>query len=329
MTGTGVETGRRKTGVGFTVGLGAVLIVVMWSGVCAAEVLNPSFETTYDGLPWPRPLPLYWWKGADHPSFNSFCTGLWSTDGDLSLALLSRAGTPIRYGDSQSFSQWAIDLTGVSSIVFDVKLMASAGVFDHFEASFVVDGFTLWHADEEGDYYDQEVSVVGLPESWWGHYIEIRLTALDTSDELGFAQSYWALWDNVRLQTEPTTIPAAIDLEPGTLNLRSNGKWVTCYIELAEGYSVGDIEGTTVTLDDISAYVDGRGWATSQASEDNITDHDGDGILERMVKFRREDVQAVVQSPRTLVTVLGCLTDGTAFEGTAVLQVLDQGAKKK
>ena len=33
-------------------------------------------------------------------------------------------------------------------------------------------------------------------------------------------------------------IPATIDFDPDTLNLGSNGKWVTVYIELLTGYDV-------------------------------------------------------------------------------------------
>jgi hypothetical protein len=75
--------------------------------------------------------------------------------------------------------------------------------------------------------------------------------------------------------------------------------------------------------------VDERGWATPQAGEGNIMDPDGDGILERMVKFDREAVQTVVQPPETTVAIQGYLADGTPFEGTAVLRVLDDGAKNK
>lgn len=328
MTGTGVMTDKRRRPVRSGVGLLAVLIVAVCSGVGAAQVLNPSFETTFTILGRAQPLPQDWWR-MDHSSFSSYGTDLWSTDGDLSAALLSRTGKPFRAGNYQSFFQWGVDLTGVNRIVFDVRLMASAGVFDHFEAAFLIDGDPVWWADAEGDYYDQQVSLAGLPEYWWGHFLEIRLTALDTTDALGFSESYWAFWDNIRLVTGPTTIPAVIDLDPGTLNLGSSGRWVTCYIELPEGYDVAQIDGATVALEGIGACVDGQGWATAQANEGNIVDHDGDGVLERMVKFDRAKVQTVVEAPQTTVTIEGSLAGGPDFEGTAVLRVLDKGAKKK
>ena len=113
MTGTDAVTDRARSTVPFAVGLSAVLVVFVWSGVCAAEVSNPSFETTYKGLPYPRLLPAYWWK-AQHPSFNSYCTDLWSTDGDLSAALLTRAGKTVNPGSHQSFCQ-LVDLTGMGT----------------------------------------------------------------------------------------------------------------------------------------------------------------------------------------------------------------------
>jgi len=322
MMGTGVVTKSERRGVCSAVGLLAVLTVVGWSGVCAAQVLNPSFEATYLGTPYPRLLPQYWWH-VDHPSFNSYCTDLWSTDGALSAALLSRGGKAVSPGNHESFYQ-LVDLTGIGSIVFDVQLTADpAGAFEHFEASFLIDGVPVWSEEAEGIYYDQQVSGLGL--SGW-HFIEMRITALDAGV---FTTTYWTLWDNLRLVEGPATIPAVIDLDPGTLNLGSNGRWVTCYIELAEGYDVAQIDGATVTLDGIAACVDQRGWATPQANAGNIMDHDGDGLLERMVKFSREAVQTVVQPPQTTVTIQGYLTDGTPFEGTAVLRVLDKNTKKK
>jgi len=102
------------------------------------------------------------------------------------------------------------------------------------------------------------------------------------------------------------SIPATIDCNPDTLNLKSKGAWITCYIELPGGYDVRQIDGSTVSLNGISAYLGKEGWAKTEANESNITDHDGDGILERMVKFDRNQVQAIltILSPGTAVLTL-------------------------
>ena len=85
-------------------------------------------------------------------------------------------------------------------------------------------------------------------------------------------------------------IPADVTIEPETLNVKSNGEWVTAYIELPEGYDVEDIDVNTVFLEDtIPAVTDAQyGFVTDPGSY--LMDHDGDEILERMVKFNRTAV---------------------------------------
>jgi hypothetical protein len=299
-----------------------VLIVLAWSGVCAADPLNPSFEMTYAGLPWPRPLPLYWGH-VDHPSFNSYCTNLWSTNGGMSVTLLNRIGQAVSPGSYESLYQY-VDLTGIASIKFDVWLSAyPAGLFEHFEASLLVDGVPLWSRDAGGLYLDQEVSVASLP-GW--RRLEIRNTALDAGT---FSAAYWTQWDNLRFVKGPTVVPATVDLDPGTLNPQSNGQWITCYIKLGPDYDVKAIDGTTVTLNDIPAYIGSQGWATGPGTESNVADYDSDGVLERMVKFERAAVQAIVTPPEATVAIKGQLVSGTLFEGTAVLHVLHKDVKSK
>jgi hypothetical protein len=341
MTRTGVSATVEKRGGRPAIGCGVILTLLMWSGVYAAEVQNSSFETTYMGTPFPRLLPQGWWH-VDHASFNSYCTSQWSTNGTLSAALLSRIGRAVSRGNYQSFYQY-VDLTGIGTIEFDVRMAAvPEGAFEHFEASFLVDGVPLWSQDAAGVYLDQKASVAGM--AGW-HRIEMRNTAVDAGT---FSASYSTQWDNVRLIEGQVTIPAIVDLNPstlsttdngtstlsaasngsGTLNPASNGKWITCHIELGADYDVNAIDGASVTLNDIPAYMGDQGWATPQATAANVADDDGDGVLERMVKFDRAAVQAIVQPPETTVTVKGRLVDGPLFEGTAVVCVPDKKGKK-
>ncbi|MBW2742309.1 MAG: hypothetical protein JRE64_26535 [Deltaproteobacteria bacterium] len=46
----------------------------------------------------------------------------------------------------------------------------------------------------------------------------------------------------------PVPEPCTIDIHPDTLNKKSKGKYITCYIELPEAYSVEDIDIDTVML---------------------------------------------------------------------------------
>jgi hypothetical protein len=337
-----------------------LLVLLIGSGVSAAEVLNPSFETTFNvfgrGL-----LPSSWGHVDDGSCFNSYCSNSWKTNGTLSAGLFSLRNKSVTREKYQSFTQDWVDLTGIATIKFDVRLTTlpdSTRAFEHFEASFLVDGVPLWKQTVGGVYLDQEVSVAGLGawriiDGWpiYGHRIELRITALDTST---FDQAYWTQWDNLRLIEGQPTIPAVVTLDPGTLNPASNGKWITCYIELGQdesgkAYDVSAIDGASVTLScdntDIHACTTGdEGWATAEASAANVADFDGDGILERMVKFDRAAVQALVQPPEaTTVSIQGrlaggkltngaltngILTSGIQLEGKAVIRVLDNKAKK-
>ena len=106
---------------------------------------------------------------------------------------------------------------------------------------------------------------------------------------------------------------AAIDIDPDTLNLNSKGKWITCYIELPEGYDVHDIDTTTVALKKDGFEVGGE-YGEFQTSK-------------LMVKFPRSEVQNILEPGEVELTVTGELTDGTKFEGSHTIRVIDKGGK--
>jgi hypothetical protein len=111
-------------------------------------------------------------------------------------------------------------------------------------------------------------------------------------------------------------IPATVDFDPDTLNLKSKGTWVTVYIELpvGHGYDVSMINMTTVTL---------NGQVYAEAKPFAFGDYDSDGIPDLMVKFNRAAVQAILQvGDQVEVTISGKLTDGTLFEGKDTIQVI-------
>jgi hypothetical protein len=118
-------------------------------------------------------------------------------------------------------------------------------------------------------------------------------------------------------------IDATIDIDPDTLNLKSKGKFITAYIEL-KGADVRDIDASTIRLNDIvSPVLDERyGFVTSEDSY--IFDHDEDGVPERMVKFWRSEVQAILDVGLFVtIAVAGQLSDGTPFMGTDEIRVID------
>lgn len=135
----------------------------------------------------------------------------------------------------------------------------------------------------------------------------------------------WAIWQSDRSgnldiwlskRIEPT-LSASIDVEPDTLNLGSKGKWITCYVELPEGYDVADINALTVTL---------NGTVPAELAPTAIGDYDNDGVPDLMVKFNRTAVVQYVVSQgveyaNVTMTVSGQLKDGTSFQGSDVVRV--------
>jgi hypothetical protein len=113
-----------------------------------------------------------------------------------------------------------------------------------------------------------------------------------------------------------SVLKAKIDIDPSVLNLQSEGEWITCYIELAQGYNVGNIDVSTIKLNDS---------VPSESKPTAIGDYDKDGIADVMVKFNRTAVQAILQVGNVEITVSGQLTDGTPFEGSDTIRVINPG----
>ncbi|MCD4843414.1 MAG: FG-GAP-like repeat-containing protein [Methanosarcinales archaeon] len=128
-------------------------------------------------------------------------------------------------------------------------------------------------------------------------------------------------------------IPATIRIEPETLNLKSNGEWITTYVELPEGHDVSNINVPTINLTnssgDIITSVDLSAPAT-------IGDYNGNGTSDLMVKFNRTvvvdyfgkidiiDDGTGIDEEIELV-IAGELTDGTIFEGIGQIRLIKRG----
>lgn len=121
-------------------------------------------------------------------------------------------------------------------------------------------------------------------------------------------------------------VPSAIvDVKPETLNLRSKGKWITCYIELPEGYNVSDIDISTILLNNTIS-VDPAPTA--------VGDYDDDGIPDLMVKFDRQTVIDYIFANVDLtelfekrfmtitLTITGKLNDVTPFQGSDTVKII-------
>jgi hypothetical protein len=217
--------------------------------------------------------------------------------------------------------------------------------YQGFEMHLIDDtvGIGWWvHAadvDSDGDIDVLGTDTRGSAILWWENDGEENFTKQTIDDSVGeafcilgvdidrdgdtdvLAPSYTydelAWWENPTAEPE---LPAVIDIKPDTLNLKSNGKWITAYIELPESYDVADIDVSSVLLE---------GTIPARPRPVKVGDHDGDGIPDLKVKFDR---QALIEyldgtTGEVMLIVTGELDEGTPFEGGDTIKVIRPGKK--
>ena len=111
-----------------------------------------------------------------------------------------------------------------------------------------------------------------------------------------------------------SAIPIDVGISPGVINLKSQGKWITVLLTFPEGYNVTDVDTATILLQ-------------GQIQPLNLVWLD-EQTREVMVRFDRADVQGILSPGNVEVTIAGNFTDGTPFEGTGVVKVINKGGKK-
>jgi hypothetical protein len=115
---------------------------------------------------------------------------------------------------------------------------------------------------------------------------------------------------------EVLRVSATIDFDPNTLNLGSQGKVVTVYIELPRGYSVRGIEVSSIRL---------NGTVPALAKPTAIGDYDKDGIPDLMVKFDRAAVEKILApGDQVEITIEGKVA-GVDFQGSDTIRVIAKG----
>lgn len=116
-------------------------------------------------------------------------------------------------------------------------------------------------------------------------------------------------------------VPTTIDIDPDTLNLKSRGHFVTVYIELPDGQDINNIDTETIKLT-----VPGGELTVDSDAPTVIGDYDSDSIPDLMVKFDRSAVREIIEvGDEVEITITGELTDGTHFEGSDTIRVIDKG----
>lgn len=115
-------------------------------------------------------------------------------------------------------------------------------------------------------------------------------------------------WVTVKLHITYRYIPATVDFDPDTLNRKSQGKWVTVYIGLPEGYDAEDVDITTIMLNGVVP------------AEPKPTGIDEDGIL--MIKFDRQVVKSLLEPGENVEISITGTVNGMEFEGTDTIRVI-------
>jgi sugar lactone lactonase YvrE len=97
----------------------------------------------------------------------------------------------------------------------------------------------------------------------------------------------------------PPPIAMAFDFTPNTLNLASQGRWVTGFLEPASPFAASDIDISSIRLN-ATVPVD-------PAAPAELGDHDGNGVSDLMVKFDRTAVELKLSEGDNAVNITGTL----------------------
>lgn len=116
------------------------------------------------------------------------------------------------------------------------------------------------------------------------------------------------------------SIPANVDINPDTLNLKSNGKWVTAYIELQGSYDVNNINVSTITCYNVCPC----NAIHAEPQPVQLGDYDKDGVADLMVKFDRTVLTTILSAGKTTLTITGEVNGRTPFEGTDTLKAINK-----
>jgi len=152
-----------------------------------------------------------------------------------------------------------------------------------------------------------------------GRYIKVEVTA--TEGDHGDHYMEWGENDEDNHITIFDAYAGDVTQDPGAfvlvsidmLNVQSEGKWITWYIWLPEGLDVADIKPDSILLNGVIE----AAWRWIDEEEQVL-----------MAKFSRSEVQNIVEPGEVELTVRGKLTDGTKFEGSDTIIVIDKGGKK-
>jgi hypothetical protein len=176
-----------------------------------------------------------------------------------------------------------------------------AGSYDLWLVRTDADGNMSWNKTYGGANDDRGSSVVETGD--YGYVI--------AGETASFGAGGWDFW---LIKLAPEAAVATVDVAPDTLNLKSNGQWVTAYIALPPEYSVTDIDSDTVKMDGIPA-----AWSEIQ---DNVFMAKFDRKLVQDLLTGLPDYNAGTKFQDLALIVTGKFFDGQCFKGSDTVRVI-------
>jgi len=107
--------------------------------------------------------------------------------------------------------------------------------------------------------------------------------------------------------------PVSLDVDPDVINLRSEGRWITTFIEATE-FGAAEIEPSSVRLE---------GIAPVEGKLASVSDRDQDGVPALELKFSRDAIASLLTAGNQTLRITGSLLSGGRFEGSAEVRVID------
>lgn len=149
---------------------------------------------------------------------------------------------------------------------------------------------------------------------------EIAMNAANTSTPVVIGNSYqpghnnpfYGMIDEVLISN--SNCRATIAVKPEKLNGKSEGKWISCFIELP-GLDVWTIDVPSLRLNGVAADTD---------HPSAVGDHDMDGIEDLMVKFSRSAVIAALEEGDAITVMVSGYANGSFFCGMDTVTVFNK-----
>ncbi len=136
---------------------------------------------------------------------------------------------------------------------------------------------------------------------------------------------------DVVMRIDEQTIWASLEIAPDPINLVTKDDWITAYIEFPESKEFPDADVSKIDINSVKLDVYLKNGTVSAENSPEydfvtdpdiyLTDHDGDGELERMVKFNLTKARDILYIGNGIpIEVTGSLDDATPFYGLDIVK---------